>query len=234
MTLQDDVSVALERIPIDYGGGCSLSKARVLADLIARHRIRKSIDIGIYRGRSFFPQAFAHKRTGGVVYGIDPFSTDDAREHDHVDSDRINSFLQDTDFESIYQSVQTLRAELGVAEHALVIRERSVAAARQFSGGIGLIHIDGNHDTEPVLADVAAYMPLLARNGFLIMDDISWPSVKPAVDRISVTLPLIFARVDTFNDYAVFQNTTNRRRIRRSRTRVALVGEAEPRYQAGR
>jgi predicted O-methyltransferase YrrM len=41
-----------------------------------------------------------------------------------------------------------------------------------------LVHIDGNHDTEVVTKDVELYLPRLNRKGFIILDDISWDSVK--------------------------------------------------------
>ncbi len=77
-----------------------------------------------------------------------------------------------------------------------------------------------------VIADVEHYSPLLdPGNGFLVMDDISWSSVKPAVDLVSARLALLYARVDTFNDYAVFWTGSSRRKKSSLRKRIALVGE---------
>ena len=225
MTLRDQVATVLNQIPIDFGGGCSISKGTVMADLIAHNRVKQSIDIGIYRGRSFFPQAIGHKTTGGKVYGIDPYTNADAEEHDHLDSDRINDFINSTDFAAMFDTVDGMRTQFGVADSSVIVRERSHDAAAHLDGKFGLIHIDGNHDTAPVVQDVDDYLPLLAPDGFLVMDDISWPSVKPAVDKVSERLTLIYARVDSMNDYAVFWNGTNARRKNRLRVRVAQMGE---------
>jgi hypothetical protein len=225
MTLRDQVSAVLDQIPIDFGGGCSVSKGTVMADLIARNRIKRSIDIGIYRGRSFFPQAIGHKVSNGKVYGIDPYTNSDAEEHDHLDSDRINDFINSTDFAAMYATVDGMRTQFGVATNSEIVRERSHDAAKKLTGKFGLIHIDGNHDTAPVVQDVDDYLPLLESEGFLVMDDISWPSVKPAVDIVSAQLALIYARVDSMNDYAVFWNGTNARKKARLRVRVAEMGE---------
>src|SRR4051794_26030032 len=83
-TLYRQVARVLEQIPVDFGGGCSVSKAHVMAWLIRRHQLTTTLDIGVYRGRSLFPQGIAHVQyTGGVVYGVDPWSSEAAREHDH-------------------------------------------------------------------------------------------------------------------------------------------------------
>jgi hypothetical protein len=57
-----------------------------------------------------------------------------------------------------------------------------------------------------VLKDISLYLPRLNKEGFLIMDDISWESVHLAYRTASTNLPLLFKRVDRENDYAVFWN----------------------------
>jgi hypothetical protein len=225
MTLRAELESVLDHIPIDFGGGCSVSKAAVMAELIRSERITRSIDIGVYRGRSFFPQAHAHKTTGGKVVGIDPYSNADAEENDHAESDKINDFIRSTDFEAIFNEVDSLRTRLEVADESEILRMRSHEASAVLEGMFGLIHIDGNHDTHAVVQDVVDYLPLLAPGGFVVMDDISWPSVKPAVDLVSSRLTLIYARVDSLNDYAVFWDETSRFKKKRLRLRVAEHGE---------
>ncbi|WP_199423572.1 class I SAM-dependent methyltransferase [Actinotalea solisilvae] len=223
--LRDEVAEVLDEIPIDFGGGCSLSKGTVLADLLVSHRITRSVDIGVYRGRSFFPQAVAHRHTGGVVHGVDPYSSAEAHEVDHPElAEQIDQFVRTTDFDAVHDTVDAMRHRFGLAEHARIVRATSHDAARVLEGPFGLVHIDGNHDTAPVMQDVRDYVPLLAPGGFLVMDDISWTSVKPAVDLVSTQMTLLYARVDTFNDYAVFWNGSGRRK-HLLRARVAAAGE---------
>jgi hypothetical protein len=228
-TLRAQVSTILESVPIDFGGGCSVAKATVLAQIIVSQRITNSIDIGIYRGRSYFPQALAHEKyTHGKVIGIDPYSKGDAMEYDEKElQDAITDFVAVTDFDEIFTTVNSLRTELGVADASEILRTTSDAAAVELaSRTFGLIHIDGNHDSGAVLSDVKNYLPLLdPNNGFLVLDDISWSSVRPAVDLVSSQLKLLYARVDTFNDYAVFWNGKSGAKKRRLRTALALAGE---------
>jgi predicted O-methyltransferase YrrM len=226
--LRAQVAQILESAPIDFGGGCSVSKATVFAHIITSQRITRSIDIGVYRGRSFLPQALAHRDTGGKVYGIDPYSKFDAREYDNKElGKKIDAFVTATDWDALYDEVNGLRSSLGLEAQSELVRTTSDKAAKELKGTFGLIHVDGNHDTAAVLADVAAYHALLEPgNGFLVLDDISWSSVKPAVDWVSKQMTLLYARVDTFNDYAVFWNGTSAAKKSRLRASIALAGES--------
>lgn len=229
--IRNEIENVLVSIPIDDGGGCSSSKATVLAYIIKNQRIKKSIDVGIYRGRSFFPQAYAHSRyTGGIVYGIDPYSKLEAMEYDHKElQDEINKFAKNTDFDELFKSVNNMRLTLGVESGSRIIRKTSNDASVNLKSSgetFGLIHIDGNHDTAAVIDDVNNYLPLLdAGNGFLVLDDISWNSVKPAVDMVSKKLTLLYARVDTLNDYAIFW--TGKSKIKKSILRCSIAIKAE-------
>lgn len=226
-----EVAELLASIPIDFGGGCSVSKATVLAYLLKSQKLKKSIDIGVYRGRSFFPQALAHARyTQGRVLGIDPYSSTEAMEHDHEElRAEIATFVGTTDFDLLYATVLAMRATFAVESGCELLRTTSADAAAAFAAGgerFGLIHVDGNHDAAAVARDVEHYLPLLdPDNGFLVLDDISWMSVKPAVDRVSRDLTLLYARVDLRNDYAVYWTGRSPRAKSRLRKQVALAAE---------
>lgn len=208
-SLYREVSRTLAPIPIDFFGGCSVNKGFVMAELIRRFDLKVSVDIGIYRGRSFFPQAVAHSRwTGGTVYGVDPYSMGEALENDCGDlKDKVADFAARLDFDDLYQTVERNIVSRGLEKHAKIVRKTSMAAAPEFRErgvSFGLIHIDGNHDTARVMEDVDAYLPLLAPSGFVVLDDISWSSVRPAYDLVSRKMTHLFERVDGRNDYAVF------------------------------
>jgi hypothetical protein len=214
-SLRSKTAELLAQIPIDFGGGCSASKAYVMAYLIRRFQMKTSLDIGVYRGRSLMPQALAHKLfTGGTAYGVDPWSTEQAKENDNLKlKEQIDRFLVETDFEAIYQAVDKFRKVQGFENNCQLVRKTSVEAASYFGEKnitFDLIHIDGNHDTAPVMKDVELYLPLLKPEGFIVMDDVSWESVKPAYDQVAGRLTRVFQRVDAMNDYAVFSNTTSK------------------------
>jgi len=213
--LYSDIEALLGQIPIDFGGGCSLQKAYLLAWLIRRYAMKTTLDIGVYRGRSLFPQALAHSRfTGGVVYGVDPWDATEALEFDVEEKLRakIHEFVKKTDFENIYQQVLVLRERLHLKDHCIILRMRSADAARFFEKqGIlfDLVHIDGNHDTSIVMQDVELYLPRLKINGFVVIDDISWKSVRPAYQMLSTRLTLVYQSTHLPNDYAIFWNSNS-------------------------
>lgn len=214
--LYSDIGKILDDIPIDLGGGCSLDKAYLLAWLIRRHDLKQTVDIGVYRGRSFFPQALAHKRfTGGMVYGVDPYSAAEAREGDvgsgTTSSEEINRFIERTDWQAICRTVTSKIGELGHAEHCALLTKPSADAAGQFkenSVSFDLVHVDGNHDTDKVMQDLEMYLPRLKQNGFIVLDDVSFASVRPAYEELDSRIALVFERVDhdRTNDFAVFRN----------------------------
>lgn len=216
--LYEDLKQLLSEIKIDFGGGCSLEKAYIMAWLIANLQLKSTIDIGVYRGRSLFPQALAHKRfSNGIVYGVDPWDSELARENDNKElKEAIDDFLGKTDFREIGREVARYNFEKGFNDNCVLIQKKSEDAIAQFKDKnivFDLIHIDGNHDTEIVMKDVALYLPWLAEKGFVILDDISWDSVKPAFDAVSSKCSLLYKKRDLENDYAIFWKNDNRSEV---------------------
>ena len=209
-TLLENVTAMLDEVPADFGGGCSVSKAYMMAYLIRRFSMKRSLDIGVYRGRSLFPQALAHaKYTSGVVFGVDPWNASDAVENDNPEiQDQIEQWAASVDFEGIYQDVRSFISGHSLEDNCTLVRLRSedaIAWFREQSLFFDMIHVDGNHDTEKVMADLDLYLPVLNRNGFMFVDDISWDSVRPAYDRLLRSMSLVFENSDGgANDYAVF------------------------------
>ena len=67
-----------------------------------------------------------------------------------------------------------------------------------------MVHIDGNHDTSFVMQDVDDYLPLVQDGGFIVMDDVSWVSVKPALSILNVKCKFIGNLTDSQNDFSIF------------------------------
>ncbi|HXY53933.1 MAG TPA: class I SAM-dependent methyltransferase [Nitrospirota bacterium] len=212
-SLRNDVKDILSKITADFGGGCGLSKASLMAYLIKRYKLKITVDIGVYRGRSLFPQALAHSRfSGGIVYGVDPWDKSEAMEYDNKKlKAEIENFVTTTDFQKVYEEVESFRRTYHFEHYCRLLREPSQDAINYFLENdvyFDLIHIDGNHDTQRVMDDVRLYLPRLNNNGFVIIDDISWDSVKPAYAALHSTMSLIFERPG--QDYAVFWKNSSR------------------------
>jgi hypothetical protein len=227
--LRRQVSEAVEGIQIDFGGGCSVSKAYLMAWLISKYQITSSIDIGVYRGRSLVPQAVAHREfTGGKAYGVDPWLNSEVRETGNpAIREAIDSFVDTTNFPAIYEEVDALIRRLRLDQNCTLVRQKSCDAIHYFENeriSFGLIHIDGNHDSDRVMEDVSLYLPRLCSAGFVVMDDISWDSVKSAYVVVSKRFCKLFQRIDKLNDYAVFWDAPSRAAASLLRARLMLVG----------
>jgi len=212
--LRRQIHDAVSGIRIDFGGGCSVSKGYLMGWLIREYHITNSVDIGVYRGRSLVPQAVAHKEFAhGKVYGVDPYLNAEAKETGNPSQQQaIDKFIDGTDFPAIYGEVNDLLRAFQLNENCTLIRERSQDGIHYFEQeGIrfGLIHIDGNHDSDRVNSDVALYLPRLTPGGFVVMDDVSWDSVKPALVTVASRFYKIYERTDAWNDYAVFWDASS-------------------------
>lgn len=216
--LYENVRELLDKIIVDFGGGCGVDKAFVMAWLIGFFKMKTTLDIGVYRGRSLFPQALAHKIfTKGVAYGVDPWTKIDAKEEGYPElKQKIDEFVDKTDFDQIFYQVESFNKKNEFTKNCILLRKKSEDAAAYFRENnikFDLIHIDGNHDTKYVVNDIALYLPLLNKNGFMVMDDISWNSVKPALDILDKKINLVSFRIDNINDYAVYWNTNSKLKL---------------------
>lgn len=205
---------AIDAVPIDYGGGSSITKALVVADLVLEHDLDVYVEIGVYRGRSLLPVGAMFAALGrGRAFGIDPYSLAEAMQDDldHFPEEaarQVNDFVRSQDWDGMHDDVVGLIGTLGCADHCEIVRATSAAAVDRFdAGSIDVLHIDGNHDTDAVRADVDAYLPKLAPGAFIVLDDASWPSVRPVHAELSAAGERVFELLDLpkMNDFAVFR-----------------------------
>lgn len=207
--LKNEVNRIYSFIPQDFGGGCSVDKALTMSMVIKEFNLKQTVDIGVYRGRSLFPQAIAHKLfSKGIVFGIDPFTKEAADQKDYPEiQEKLDSFVLTTDFQKLYDDVASLIHTNRYQDNCVLIRKKSSDAAIDFKekGNLfDLVHIDGNHDTKFVLEDVNNYLPLLNKKGFIVLDDISWKSVLPAFKILKDEMKLIGQLINPQNDFALF------------------------------
>jgi predicted O-methyltransferase YrrM len=194
-TMRADIEQALSRIPIDFGGGCSVGKAGVMAELITTHGLDTAVEIGVYRGRSFIPLALAMRAQGrGRAFGVDPYAVEPAMQHDDhgFPSEALHAFARDSDWDGIWQSVEEAIDREHVRDFAELLRTTSLDAASRFAPGtVGLVHIDGNHDRASVERDISMWLPRIKPDGFLVLDDASWDSISPSVRALSASHELM-------------------------------------------
>ena len=185
------------KIQSDYGGGSPLSKTFLMANLAIDYELLNYVEIGVYRGKSFFPLAYAAKQLDGMAYGIDPYDLLWAKEFDLEEEklQTVNTFLESLDFKQMYKDVLALQTELNVENNSHLIQLPSATAVKYFIQNqisIDLLHIDGNHDSEHVLEDVELYLPLMSQGGLVVLDDVDWDSVRPALNALKRKYELLF------------------------------------------
>ena len=226
--LIEQISKIYRKTPIDFGGGCSYEKALTMAAFIKEFNIDASADIGVYRGRSLFPQAIAHQNyTGGIAFGIDPFTNEAAVQNDNpVLKERLDNFIKTTNFNKIYSQVKEIIVNTKLSQNCKLIREKSEDAIEFFIGNnikFGLVHIDGNHDTEFVLMDVLNYVPLVKKGGIILVDDISWESVKPGLEAMNKKCHFIGSIINEKNDFAIFLKEPDIEQIKKAERLFKII-----------
>lgn len=168
-------------------GWCRDEKAIWLASLVLDRGIRIALEIGIFGGRSLLPVAFAMKHVGaGVVYGVEPWSQEVASEVDSPDrtpADR--EWWSKVNFGHMKRSFLEYICRNDLAEFVRIIEVPSDIARLMFSAppyrrSIDLMHIDGAHDEQQALRDVTFWTDVVADNGYVVLDDTTWPSVQKA------------------------------------------------------
>jgi len=215
--LRRDLEAVSASVPVDDGGGASLLKTLLLAELIVAEELERVVEIGVYRGRLFLPLGRLMARLGrGEMVGIDPYSAEAAVQRDvELETIDLVQWPSTIDWEAMYRAVSDGIGQWEMGESARLIRKRGEEAADLFAdAAIDLLHIDGNHDREAVTRDIKLYMPHLRDGGYLVMDDIAWPSVRPVYEELRDRHELMFELVEKglylsprggANDFAVLR-----------------------------
>ncbi len=164
--LYDRIAAIVPQVP----GWCTLEKACTMASLIVGLRPQLVVEIGIYGGSSFIPQAMAVKEVGcGIILGIEPWSNDVAVAAQTENESR--AWWQDQQMAAIrdgfYQRIRELRLDTIVQIQEKPSRQVEVPMK------IGLLHVDGAHNDEAV-TDVTRFCPQVEMGGFVVMDDSKW------------------------------------------------------------
>ena len=184
-------------IPTDFGGGAPIFKQFLLIAIAEREKLRSFLEIGVYRGKCFFPVAYSIANSGGTACGVDPYEAALAKEADVVPELRgeLNRFVESLDFDQMYADVCQICSALPCKKHIRLIRQPSQTALRELlelGKRFDLIHIDGNHDTSAVLLDYALSKELLTDGGFIVFDDINWSSIRPVFETACDELVCVF------------------------------------------
>jgi hypothetical protein len=135
------------------------------------------VEIGVFKGRTLCYLAYgARHGNEPMVYGIDPWD---------LPGERPPARLRFTASATRRAAELTVRQQ-GMRAHVTLIRGFSTEVAETWPGpSVGLLHVDGAHDYDAVVADVRAWEPHLAAEAVIVFDDYGNdknPDVKQAID----------------------------------------------------
>ena len=128
------------------------------------------VEVGSYRGRSSVALGLGSKRGNGVrVYAIDPHTT-------VVTAD--GGQYGPSDMAAMYRAIE----RFGLGEIIAVVACPSLVVCQGWQQPIGLLFLDGNHETDAVGSDFNGWWSHVAMGGILVFHDRTLPSVKRFLD----------------------------------------------------
>lgn len=148
------------------------------------------VEIGVWKGASVVAMANAMKNLGidGVVVAVDTWLG--SSEH-WTNDEWFKDLSLDHGYPSLSRKFMNNVVSAGLSDYVLPLALDSLNA-RQVLATFGVepdvIHLDGGHDYEVVLADIEAWWPCLKPGGIFIGDDyntderLGWQGVRRAFD----------------------------------------------------
>jgi predicted O-methyltransferase YrrM len=202
-TLAGAIQAAMETIAVDFAGGASVFKGVLMGSLVVTERLRTVVEIGVHRGRSLVALGVAARSTPGAhAWGIDPYSlaaypdpTMGGAGPEGVDE----YLLQVHDFEAARADATGAIDRLGLGGACSLLVRTAADAAPALPRPVDFLHVDGNHSEEAVRSDLAVYLPLMRPGGVVVIDDISWSSVRAAAEPALAGCEIVFELVDLEN-----------------------------------
>src|SRR4051812_20298701 len=173
-----------------------------MGSLIAGEDLRPAVEIGVHRGRSLVALAVAERAVGGHAWGIDPYvlRAYPDRTMGGAAPAGVEEWLREHDFDAAHDDALRAIAGNRLEGSCTLLRLTSADAAPRFGPGtIGLLHVDGNHSEDAVRDDLERYLPRVRPGGIVVVDDISWGSVRRAAEPLLAGAEIVFELVDKEN-----------------------------------
>jgi len=180
MVMQNVIDIVQENLK-SIEGWCSLEKATKLINCIADIKPDLCVEIGVFGGSSFIPQALAIKENGkGEIVGIDPWSNESALEEMQ---DKANvDWWSKLDIDYVYRHFLANLEKFDIKGVSKIIKDKAENVYNQFEdGSIDLLHIDGNHSEPLAYKDATLYLSKVKIGGYIFFDDIHWSEVDSHV-----------------------------------------------------
>lgn len=200
--LGTEIAAAVATLPVDFGGGSSVFKGVLMGSLIATEGLQTAVEIGVHRGRSLVALAVAERAVGGHAWGIDPYALTAYPDPTMGGAGPagVDDWLRGHDFEAAQRDARQAIAANGLDGCCTLLQGTAAEAAPRFApASIDLLHVDGNHSEDSVRDDLQRYLPLVRPGGIVVVDDISWRSVRRAAEPLLDGAEIVFELVDKEN-----------------------------------
>jgi len=207
--IKKELSNLYTKFDNQYGewGWCSKEKYNQIIDCVLETCEEEEnptcVEIGVYGGKSLFSFGVALKQLGkGIVYGIDPWKTEDALiGYDHPSHQQ---FWGNVDLEKMMNICIDGIHKLNLNNYVSIIRSSSNDS--QPIQNINVLHIDGQH-TEQLLKDINKYSVNVKVNGYCFIDDIEWS--EQTLKAIPLMESLGFEKINNINGCFVYKRKSN-------------------------
>jgi len=188
----------LLRLAATVPGLCSEEKILALAAAARFAPEGDVVELGSWWGKSAVALGWLSRRYGlGKLLCVDPWDLGEATQ---ANAD-VNTQTAKWDMEEVVAVFETNLAMLAGDANYLRLPSRDAAGVyartrtattpafgeTRYSGRIAVLHIDANHELEPVRQDIRLWTPMIAPGGWAILDDYEWPfgdGVKIAGDEL--------------------------------------------------
>jgi predicted O-methyltransferase YrrM len=155
---------------LDIPGWLSPQDATELYDAVLSLRSERPVivEIGSHLGKSSMVLAQAlRKKGGGILHCIDPFDASGDSGAQHLYEKRQAELGI-----NLLEAFKRNMARYGVLSFVRPIKGFSHIVAKDFSGEIDMVFIDGNHDYEAVKNDFLDWSPRLREGGVIALHDV--------------------------------------------------------------
>lgn len=173
--ISGEIFEELESSLLNVEGWLSLEEARFLCEAAA-NAADYIVEIGAFRGRSTIALALGARKSGSMVYSIDP----------HVEFVGVfGGRFGPADREAYYRNV----INSGLTMFAALVNLPSAKVSLAWDRPIGLLFIDGDHRYEAVRTDMQSWARFVREGGLIIFDD--------ALDLVSGPFQVFYEAIGT-------------------------------------
>lgn len=161
-------------------GWCSPEKADCIHNLVVENKPELCVELGVFGSRSLIAFAYGLRdNSKGIVWGIDPWTKAAAVEGE--ENTENGKWWASLDMDAIRNNAMNAISRAELWPWTRVIVAKGEECGDKFDG-IDILHIDGSHTEEKAMLDATLWMPRVKPGGFVIFDDIDWPTTRKAVD----------------------------------------------------